>query len=84
MKVRTFLIMTGAALALSASVAQARMLPVKQTVIAHHKVTATKTSKRLTATQPLYIYVAGPAVQATNTTSGDDTTCDPGDGQQLT
>ena len=61
MKARTLMIMTGAILALSASVAQAsvqRMLPVKQGLAAHHKIAVKKTDKGHATTQPIYIYVA--------------------------
>jgi hypothetical protein len=61
MKARTLIIMTGAILALSASVAQAsvqRTLPAKQALAAHHKIVAKKTNKGHATTQPIYIYVA--------------------------
>ena len=60
MKART-LIITGAILALSASVAQAsvqRTLPAKQALAAHHKIVVKKTDKGHATTKPLYIYVA--------------------------
>jgi hypothetical protein len=65
MKARTLIIMTGAILALSASVAQAsvqRTLPAKQALTAHTKVVAKAVAKKQSTarptTQPLYIYVA--------------------------
>ena len=68
MKARTLIIMTGAILALSASVAQAsvqRTLPAKQGIAAHHKIVAKKAT-----TQPLYIYFA-PSGQSASVASYD-------------
>ena len=60
MKARTLIIMTGAILALSASVAQAsvqRTVPAKQTLAAHHKIAAKKANTGHATTQPIYIFV---------------------------
>jgi hypothetical protein len=63
MKARTLIIMTGAILALSASVAQAsvqRALRAKHAIATAHKIVAKKpnTNTGHVTTQPLYIYVA--------------------------
>ena len=61
MKARTLIIMTGAILALSASVAQAsvqRALPAKHAITTAHKIVAKKANTGHATTQPLYIYVA--------------------------
>ncbi len=69
MKARTFIITTGAILALTASAAQAnldRMLPAKHSlamqhkVVAHKKVMAHKVTKQV-STSPRYIHFPGPA-----------------------
>ncbi len=68
MKARTLIIMTGAILALSASVAQAsvqRTLPAKHALTAHSKAVAKKPSTGRPTTQPLYIYVAPSGQPAT-------------------
>ena len=75
MKARTLILMTGAILALSASVAQAsvqRTLPAKHALTAHVKTLATaakKPSAVRPTTQPLYIYVAASALPAPVDTS---------------
>ena len=76
MKARTLIIMTGAILALSASVAQAsvqRTLPAKQTLAAHHKVVAKKVT-----TLPIYIYVAPSSQPATVDTYDGNALCPDG------
>jgi hypothetical protein len=62
MKARTFLIMTGATLALAAPAAQAnleRVLPGKHAVTAHHKIVAKKVVAKK-ATTPNYTYYPAP------------------------
>ena len=60
MKARTLITMTGAILALSASVAQASVqrAPAKHTTAIAHKIVAKKQNTGHVTTQPLYIYVA--------------------------
>ena len=84
MKARTLIIMTGAILALSASVAQAsvqRTLPAKQALAAHHKIVVAKTNTGHATTQPLYIYVA-PSGQPASVDSYDGSAICP-DGNTL-
>ena len=72
MKARTLILMTGAILALSASVAQAsvqRTLPAKHAVATAHKIVVTKPNTGHATTQPLYIYVAPSAQPASVDTS---------------
>ncbi len=80
MKARTLILMTGAILALSASVAQASLrnaLPAKHALTAHSKVVAKKlvvkkqSTGRLT-TQPLYIYVAPSGLPAADSSPSPD------------
>ena len=75
MKARTLIIMTGAILALFASVAQASTqssLPAKHSLTAHIKVAAKKPSTSRPTTQPLYIYVPASGQPAPVDTSSYD------------
>jgi hypothetical protein len=78
MKVRTFIIMVGAMLALSASAAQAgleRILPAAHGIAPHHKVVAKKTAtsqvvpNQIAPTVPGYIYVPAPGAGSASDTS---------------
>jgi hypothetical protein len=76
MKARTLILMTGAILALSASVAQAsvqRPLTAKHTIATTHKIVAKKPVTRQPVTrQPLYIYVAPSGLPAVDSSPSPD------------